>query len=212
MTEYIYVIGDVHGCHTPLKKALEWIDNDVEGNRQNYKIVMLGDYIDRGPHSSAVLNTVMYYKTIMGDRFIPLMGNHEDMAINNDYGWMMNGGRETLDSYVDGEMTVEHREFIKTLPKYYETKNHIFVHAGIDDEVPMDQQKDINLLWRRYPAKHGPFIDKLLVHGHTPVRSVEYGKNRINIDTACVFGGNLTVAKFDVEKALPVDFFQVHNG
>jgi serine/threonine protein phosphatase 1 len=178
-----------------------------------YKIVMLGDYIDRGPDSAGVLNTVIRKRAVMGrNRFIALMGNHEDMAINNDYGWMMNGGRETLASYIDGEMTLEHREFIKTLPKYYETKNHIFVHAGIDDEVSMDQQTDINLLWRRYPALHGPIIDKTLVHGHTPVRKVEYGKNRINIDTACVFGGNLTVAKFDVEKTEPVDFFQVHNG
>lgn len=209
--KYIYAIGDVHGCHDELKEALQWIFLDA-GDSSDYQIVMIGDYIDRGPNSAGVLSTVMFYKQVMRDRFVALMGNHEDMALNDYSNWLYNGGRECLASYIDGEMTDEHRQFLKTLPKYYETPNHIFVHAGINDEVPMDQQFEGDLLWKRYQGGMGPRnIKKLMIHGHTPQKEIEYGPNRMNIDTACVFGGKLTVAKFeyDTSNREAIDIYQV---
>jgi serine/threonine protein phosphatase 1 len=209
--KYIYAIGDVHGCRKELQQALDWIEKDA-GDEKDNQIVMIGDYIDRGPDSSGVLATVFWYKIWLGDRFVALMGNHEDMALNDYSNWLYNGGRECLASYIDGEMTDEHRRFLKTLPKYYETENHIFVHAGIDDEVPMDQQFEGNLLWKRYRGGEGPEkIKKLMVHGHTPQKELEYGPNRMNIDTACVFGGKLTVAKFDASKREAIDIYQVER-
>jgi serine/threonine protein phosphatase 1 len=212
MYKYIYAIGDVHGCRVELQQALDWIATDSNKSLDT-QIVMLGDYIDRGPDSAGVLNTVIRYRALYGrNRFITLMGNHEDMALYDTPNWLYNGGREALASYIDGEMTEDHVKFLKTLPKYHETENHIFVHAGVDDDVPMHQQHDAFLLWKRYHRGMGPMkLSKLMVHGHTPQREIEYGPNRMNIDTACVFGGKLTVAKFDASKRDAIDIYQVER-
>jgi len=208
-----YAIGDIHGMLDAFRRILMDIDNDKPSEPR--KIILLGDYIDRGPDSKGVIDLIIRLQEERGaDNVIALMGNHEDMALHDWRLWINNGGQETMKSYGDEgdparDISQEHRAWMRKLSRYYETAHNIFVHAGIDDQpfIPMDQQSNSFLLWKRFPKGYNPNISKVLVHGHTPGTQVEMLPNRINLDTAAVFGGCLTAAKFGPDSGQPIKFF-----
>ena len=81
-----------------------------------------------------------------------------------------------------------------------------YVHADIRPGIPLKEQSDADKLWiRDLFLKHKTLHEKYVVHGHTPVRKPDVRGNRINIDTALVFGGRLTCAVFDNSQREPVD-------
>ena len=83
------------------------------------------------------------------------------------------------------------------------------MHAGVNPEVPLDAQNEHDLLWIREPFLSSTRdYGRLIVHGHTPLRSgvPDRRPNRLNIDTAAVYGGPLTAAIFTDESVQPVDF------
>jgi serine/threonine protein phosphatase 1 len=139
-----------------------------------------------------------------GWRWITLKGNHEDMMVSahqpsgNRADWLINGGEETLASLGDC-VPDSVLEWADALPLYYQDKHRLFVHAGVDETLPLYQQTKQILLWRRpLPGETGHYWGRHLVHGHTPANdNPSTVGNRTNIDSACVFGGTLTAAVFD---------------
>lgn len=206
-----YAIGDIHGQLELLKRII--IDIDKDEVNQPRKIIFLGDYIDRGPDSKGVIDLIMQLQEKRGkDNVIALKGNHEDMALHDWPLWINNGGQQTIMSYGENanDMSPAHKNWIRNLPTYHETTHNIFVHAGIDDQpfIPMDEQSNSFLLWKRFPTDYNPNIIKVLVHGHTPRKQPEILPNRINLDTGAVFvGGALTAAKFKPDSGQPIKFF-----
>ena len=124
------------------------------------------------------------------------------------------GGRETLKSYgveisdatVNPSLTSELEEkipsadmtFLGGLETYIETKDLIFVHAGIVPGIPIAEQQEDDLIWIR-----GEFLNdtrdhgKLIVHGHTPIDAATHYGNRINLDTGAGYFHPLTTAVFE---------------
>ncbi len=205
-----YAVGDIHGMLDAFRRIL--MDIDADKPNEPRKIILLGDYIDRGPDSKGVIDLIMRLQDERGaDNVIALMGNHEDMALHDWRLWISNGGQQTLMSYGDNasDISKEHKDWLRKLSRYYETTHNIFVHAGIDDQpfIPMAQQSNSFLLWKRFHKGYNPNISKVLVHGHTPGTQVEMLPNRINLDTAAVFGGCLTAAKFGPDSGQPIKFF-----
>ncbi|MEE9455439.1 MAG: metallophosphoesterase family protein [Paracoccaceae bacterium] len=119
------------------------------------------------------------------------------------------GGAETLRSYgVEGAdhlrpleshaafvaaLPDTHLRFFQSLELYIRIGSYLFVHAGIRPDVALDMQLEKELIWIREPflssdADHGFTV----IHGHTPVKTVENRGNRIGIDTGAVFGGTLS--------------------
>ena len=102
MNDPIFVIGDVHGCTQEVKELVEDICNKIAFEQiENYKIIFVGDYVDRGEDSCG---TVEYIKglTTTEQNFIALMGNHDSMAAEGMvYEWERSYGYKTLDSYPD---------------------------------------------------------------------------------------------------------------
>ena len=94
-----YAIGDVHGCLSALERLLELVG--ISGQDQ---LVMLGDYIDRGPDSAGVIERLIDLSSSLD--LVCLKGNHEIMmkAARSDLRerrrWMMCGGGAAYDSYV----------------------------------------------------------------------------------------------------------------
>ena len=100
----VYVIGDVHGCVREPEILLRHLETQ-EGLTQEDLVVFLGDYIDRGADTKAVIDLVLGFRTrFPKTRF--LNGNHEDMLLdflgfggNLGQAFLYNGGLETIQSY-----------------------------------------------------------------------------------------------------------------
>ena len=148
------------------------------------------------------------------------MGNHEDMFLNyrrnNDRSWLYNGYRSTLSSYCNHENDLlDDEKWIEDLPLYHEDKYFIYVHAGIDPALPMEEQSRDTLLWTREAFyRSDREYPKRVIFGHTPTMFLNYGTEpfytstgHIGIDTGCVYNGKLTalIIEDDAEK----EFIQI---
>jgi serine/threonine protein phosphatase 1 len=213
-----YAIGDIHGCLDKLRALFTRCEAHAAG--QPTKFVFLGDYIDRGPDSFAVIDFLMTLRKRRGDGVITLKGNHEAMALMIIDGespaasWLVQGGAETLESYgvADaGDIPRAHIDWMRALPVRYDDGRRFFVHAGVNPDLPLEAQDDDDLLWIREPflsARRD--YGRLIVHGHTPLETgvPDLRGNRLNVDTAAVYGGPLTAAVFDDTKTEPLGFLQ----
>lgn len=169
--------------------------SDVEYNPTHDKLILLGDYVDRGPRSREVLEQVM---ELRDKGAITLRGNHDQMMLDAilldtdelNSRWIRNGARSTIESYCgddffDGEMDrvryndgkayikqnfKHHVSFLDKLDLYYETDHHIFVHAGINPGVENWKQQSLHdFIWIRDPFYNYPTgLNKTVVFGHTP--------------------------------------------
>jgi serine/threonine protein phosphatase 1 len=224
----IYAIGDVHGCLDQLLELERRISMDQQAPAGDKLIVMLGDYVDRGPASAAVLDHLLR-PAPSGFGRVLLAGNHEEMMLNaitgaGDEAWLEFGGLETLRSYgADVELfracaprvrqrmlqsivPQEHVAFLTSLAVLLQVEQTVFVHAGIRRGVPLDQQERSDLMWiRRDFLDAEPVDDLLVVHGHTPAVEPELVAGRIGIDTGAFATGKLTAVRLTPGQA-PVFF------
>jgi serine/threonine protein phosphatase 1 len=213
-----YAIGDIHGSLDKLKILVEGCRQDADGRPM--LLVFLGDYIDRGPEAAGVVRFVLSLQQEMPQRVIALKGNHEAWALATldemapATSWLLNGGASTLESYGVkhvGDLPPTHLEWMQALPLTYDDGRRFFVHAGVDPQKPLDAQEESALLWIRDPFLQDPRdYGRLVVHGHTPLADgrPELRSNRLNLDTAAVFGGPLTAAVFDDTQTKPLKYLQ----
>ena len=209
---YIFAVGDIHGCIDPLNRLLA----RIEAYAPSGTVVFLGDHVDRGPDSCAVLDRLISGPPA-GFEWICLMGNHEDLMCGAYDGrhsrdlWLNNGGLETEMSF-GGRIPASYLDWAGNRPLIHIDAQRIFVHAGVSTLFPLERQSRRDLLWLRFsPDESGDYWGRHLVHGHTPSKSnpVTVG-NRTNLDAACVFGGKLVCAVFDDAVAgAPIDFIEV---
>lgn len=216
----VYAIGDVHGCLDALIALEERIVADAAGIEGRKLIVMLGDYVDRGPKSAAVI----YHLTASppaGFERICLRGNHDDAFLafldgDPSGDWVLDHGAEqTFASYgldmealaLDGvrhmlreairaAVPASHVEFLRQLPVLLTIGTDIFVHAGLRPGRPLAEQTDDDLMWiRRSFLDLGPGLPVRVFHGHTPMREAYVGAERVSLDTHCYRTGRLTAAR-----------------
>ncbi|MEQ8479101.1 MAG: metallophosphoesterase [Hoeflea sp.] len=217
-----YAIGDVHGRHDLLNALLAEIRGDA-GTR-DFRVVFLGDLIDRGPESAACVDlAIATLGAHPGSKLV--LGNHEEFLLTFlDAGnrtdreaamgrWLPNGGAETLRSCgfsdicdadeVARQLARTHAGQIAALRSsswMVETESHVFVHGGIDPDLPLADQDPVTTRWIRDKfLHHGGPLPKTVVHGHTITRSAlpEIHSNRIALDTGAVMTGHLTCGVFD---------------
>ena len=214
----VYAVGDVHGRADLLDELLSRIEED-DGARPaaETRVVFLGDLIDRGPGSSAVIERLSGWAPA-AIRPVFLAGNHEEVLIRLLNGeaeliedWLRFGGTECLASYgVDAAavqrmpakealgaireaIPASHVEFLRRLSDTFRIGDYLFVHAGIRPGFPLVGQAQADLRWIRQPflsdrSDHG-FV---VVHGHTISDGVDECVNRIGIDTGAYRSGVLT--------------------
>jgi serine/threonine protein phosphatase 1 len=213
-----YAIGDIHGCLDKLRGLLLRCEKHADGRPLAF--VFVGDYIDRGPQSCAVIDCLIDLQARYGGRVVTLMGNHEAMALAAIDGsgpvrlWLAQGGLATLESYgvaEPRELPRAHVDWLRALPRSYDDGRRFFVHAGVDPGAALMAQDDFDLLWIREPfLSHRGDYGRLVVHGHTPLADgiPDLRDNRLNLDTGAVFGGPLTAAVFDDAQTAPIGFLQ----
>jgi len=213
-----YAVADMHGRLDLLEAALEAIRAHAGSSPQT--IVFLGDYVDRGPQSAAVLERLAAGPG-HGWRWICLKGNHEAIiaeALRDpsklDW-WFDNGGDATLDSYgARRDLVARHLAWIDGLDCVRLDAHRVFVHAGVDPDIPLSSQAEHTLLWKRYPADHpGGFDDRHVVHGDTPdLTGPHIFPGRTALDTLAWYSGRLVIGVFDDARAGgPIDLIEVRG-
>lgn len=197
----ILAISDIHGCITALETMLDLVKPDRDD-----LIITLGDYVDRGPDSKAVIDRLLKLKRTHD--YIHLMGNHEIQMIRalhaphhmSRFLSPMCGGQGTLDSYggTFEDIPEEHWDFINSAVLYHETDSHIFVHAGVEPDLPMEQQDAETLYYKRFYEAEPHCSGKPYICGHTIQEDLpsSFGY-AICLDT-CAYGGGWLTA-LDVE-------------
>lgn len=217
----LFAIGDIHGCFDSFN---ELVENHIK-LKKNDKLVLLGDYIDRGANSKKVIDYIIDLQE-KGFDIVPLTGNHEVMLIEtfenekNKATWIYNGGAETLKSFgIDTVKNIapKYLEFFKKLPYYYSYKEFLFVHAGFNDSALNPFQDKYYMIWKSAQSYKNTLLSgKTIIHGHRPInlelckKQVENKQQVINIDTGCVykdkFGyGNLTAIELYSKELFSVD-------
>ena len=191
---------------------------DVAGRKL---IVMLGDYIDRGPKSAAVLDWLCAAPPEGFER-LALAGNHEVLMLDfiadprPDSRWLQFGGVDTLMSYgiapdafmrararerasmLDASIPPEHLDLLRDMPGMLTLPGAVFVHAGIRPDLPIADQHDDDLLWMREPFLSAVMPpDLIVVHGHTPNVEPVVANRRICVDTGAFATGVLTAVRLD---------------
>lgn len=215
------VISDIHGCYDEFEALLSKAGYCPEED----KLILLGDYVDRGLKSMQAVEQIKSLQREHGA--IVLKGNHDQMFVdamlNNEDGlWLNNGGFQTVESYCGLDFFEEvfdwnmyeqakafivanhkdHLDFLQSLPFYYETDNHIFVHAGINPcYEDWKCQPENDFIWIREMFINNKNIntEKTIVFGHTPTLHLQDAADiwfnqhslKIGIDGACAYGHQL---------------------
>jgi serine/threonine protein phosphatase 1 len=210
-----YVIGDIHGRLDLLHGVHQQIERDKARHQPAQTIeIYLGDYIDRGPDSAGVVSRLIGRAREV--RAVFLRGNHEQTFLNFCHGeaslaqWSAVGGLATLLSYgiapgllsrfvapdvirrkITEKVPEEHRAFYDQTGSYMQVGPYLAVHAGIRPGIDLAKQSTVDLLTiRREFLDFEGDLGCIVVHGHTPVMTPEWRRNRINIDTGA-FATNL---------------------
>ena len=212
-------MGDIHGRVDLLREMHQLIHEDAYRRQAARNVVVyLGDYIDRGDDSSAVIDLLLD-EPLPSFESVHLKGNHEESLLHflTDAGigptWLSYGGAATLISYgvrppqpvtrleelaraqydLARRLPKRHRLFMQGLALTHAEGDYFFVHAGARPGVPLDRQSQEDLLWIRdeFLRSEAQF-GKIIVHGHTITEYPDVRRNRIGIDTGAFASGTLT--------------------
>ena len=198
------VIGDIHGCLTAFETMLGVVKPSGED-----LIVTLGDYVDRGPDSRGVIDKLLAMRET--HNLVTLMGNHEIQMIRaletrRDRQRFLSGlcgGQDTLDSYGGSfdDVPVAHWDFIRGTRLYYELEDYILVHAGVEADVPVDQQDRETYYYQRFYSQRPHQSGKTVVCGHTIQGDLPTNLGyAICLDTCAYGGGWLSALDLDTDR------------
>lgn len=191
-----WAIGDVHGCFPQLMQLLL----KIKFNPSDDQLFFIGDLVDRGAFGREVVEFVR--DGLDKGRFFLIRGNHEDewrqafhMGLEDV---LIRKYPETLSSF-DRDGLKEFAEWTEELPLFIERSDAILVHAGMTPSKHFQNHTDQEKLWcRSMEVIPEEFRDgRVVIHGHTPLDKPLIRRDRINIDTGCVFGGELTAVSID---------------
>ena len=131
--------------------------------------------------------------------------------------WLEKGGDAALASYGGDPAAIpqSHLAWLDGLRLMHVDDHRVYVHAGVDPEVPLDEQSETTLLWKRYPKGFpGGFGGRHVVHGHdnAPEGPLLY-EGRTNLDTLAWRTGRLVIGVFDDDRpGGPVDFIVIRGS
>jgi protein phosphatase len=237
------IIGDIHGCYDEtieLLKKLGYTISTTIDNGQNYgievshpegrQVIFLGDLVDRGPNSPAVLKLVM--SMVRSGIALCVPGNHDlklQKKLNGRDVQIKHGLAETLEQLENEseEFKEDVKEFLYSLVSHYILDNGrlAVAHAGVKEEMQGRGSGAVRSFCL-YGETTGE-IDEFglpvrynwaseyrgrakVVYGHTPVPNAEWFNKTIDIDTGCVFGGKLTALRYPEDELVAVKAKEVY--
>jgi len=219
----LFAISDIHGCFNTFHSL---VTNHI-GLTKSDRLILLGDYIDRGEKSKEVIDFII---DLMDSGFdiTPLAGNHEAMLLDawENYDmlplWLLNSGMSTLQSFGIHDINQIERKYLDFFRKlkYYEKEgNFLYVHAGFNDYSP-DPFSDIHgMIWDCRTSYENPELQtRIIIHGHRP-KTPEFIEKLINenskvipIDTGCVYEKELGYGKLTALDVGNMKLISVENN
>jgi serine/threonine protein phosphatase 1 len=216
-----YAIGDIHGRDDLFGRLLARIRDDARADSERPRLVLLGDYVDRGAQSKDVLERIRGLQREDWCDLVVLMGNHEEALLKflqePDYGpaWCDYGGAATLASYgvTPPQMRTDlsawqrardqfkdaiapHLDMIQSMQLVLVEDDYLFVHAGVQPGKPLIEQGPDTFLWIRAAfLTSDKACDYVVVHGHTPQSDPSDTRWRIGVDTGAYATGVLTAVR-----------------
>lgn len=222
------IIGDVHGCHdelTELLKLLGYVENaDSYAHPDGRKVIFLGDLVDRGPATPAVLRTAM--AMVKAGTALAVPGNHDVKLMRALQGRQVkvsHGLGESLEQ-LKGESPEFRQEvvaFVDGLVSHgvLDDGNLVVAHAGMNEKLQgraSARVRSFALFGETtgetdefgLPVRYnwaGDYRGKaMVVYGHTPVPDTQWLNNTICLDTGCVFGGRMTALRYPEKETVSV--------
>lgn len=195
----IYAMSDIHGHYDLFSKRIEHIKPLLQDNEN--KLILLGDYIDRGNQSFECIRLAFDLEQEFGkEKVIVLKDNHEvwfeeflfqneDVWLAEDKDFFTSGtflskeqfkkldvlpDRNTRIEYTKRCIKENHKELLSWMRKlrlYYETEMQIFVHAGVDEDIPEEEVQWCTIgtpdymMTGKFPPTVGHFY-KDIIAGH----------------------------------------------
>ncbi|MFP5285878.1 MAG: polynucleotide kinase-phosphatase, partial [Thermoanaerobaculia bacterium] len=210
------IIGDVHGCADELEELLDRLGYSDGRHPEGRKVVFLGDLVDRGPRVPDVLRIAMDMARAGTALCVP--GNHDDKLKRYLQGKRVriaHGLEQSIEQLEDHPPAFREgvRAFLDGLVSHYvlDGGRLVVAHAGMKQEMQgraSGRVRDFALYGETtgesdefgLPVRYNWAADyrgsATVVYGHTPVHRPEWLNNTINIDTGCVFGGELTALRY----------------
>ncbi len=212
-------ISDIHGCNrtfNELLKKIKFNKNDV--------LYLLGDYIDRGPDSKGVIDTILNFSK-NGFQINCLKGNHEEQILKAKkdrdayLDWQYWGGKQTMSSFGTDDIhqiPKKYWDFFENLEYYFETDNYILAHAGLNFEMENPLEGKYSMMWIRdwYNEINYQWLEnRIIIHGHTPTDTLNIQQaylqlnevQILNIDNGCFYKishGRGKLCAFDMSNRL----------
>lgn len=198
----LLIVGDVHGCYDELKALLD--TNHI--NKDNTCVAFVGDLVNKGPQS---LEVVEY---VMENGWYSVRGNHDEVSLNE---WVLSKDKEPPPKFQwVTKLSKKSLDWLYDLPYiiHIPSRDIIIVHAGLLPNTPLeDQTPDICLHLRsirnnglkwEWIRKFDDINYKLwgevwsgpehIFFGHDARRFLQKHKYATGLDTACVYGVELT--------------------
>lgn len=218
------IVGDIHGCIDEFDELVKTLSYDKKCDR----LILLGDLIDRGPDSVAVVRRAREMDLEC------VMGNHEYKFLK----WYKSSGSK-LDVYDRQphytQFLDEDINYITRMSNYIQIENTIIVHAGLRAGISLANQAKDDLYYLRYVDADAKFISLKKISrlgiaatgAHfwtefwTGPESVVYGHNVhsfenplieevapnvmcYGLDTGCCFGGKLSALVLETKEIVQV--------
>lgn len=206
-----WVIGDIHGEAKLLNRILDTLSL---GSKD--MLITLGDYVNRGPDTPGVLDTLIHAGKVCD--VVALRGNHDQLFIDRlakprekkpRQAFQMVGGDVTIKQYgALKKVPVKHRRFLKQTLHLLETQRHLFVHGHVDPDLPAKKQSPSVTLYRKLTEAEPHCSGKTVICGHTPQRNgkpIHLG-HTIGVDTL-KYAGWLTALNVS-----SLEFVQAHRS
>jgi bis(5'-nucleosyl)-tetraphosphatase (symmetrical) len=127
----LYLIGDVQGCDEPLGRLLAKLAYSPSRDT----LYLLGDLVNRGPHSDAVLRRLMGY----GDSARCLLGNHDLSLLAVAYGHRAPHGNDTMDSILQAPDRADMLDWLRSQRMAMREHGLLMVHGGVLPQWSADE-------------------------------------------------------------------------
>lgn len=208
-----FVVGDIHGAYRALIQCLEKASFDYS----NDHLICLGDVCDGWPETKQCIDELLKMKHVTY-----VLGNHDTWFLNwmktgeVEPVWFKQGGQATIESYGGDNIPLTHIAFLETAFDYFLLDNKLFVHAGINPDVSLAEQRRETFFWDRSfyhlvsssfkPNEKFTIYEEVFI-GHTPVNApapVQCGEVWL-MDTGAGWSGVLSLMDVNEKKVFVSD-------